>query len=337
MKKNLNKIQRLTKPFFTRASSILTSLQIKISKKPTITIWGEMVSGPYGGGSQFLKALAKELTKQGYHVLNNSLYDSDGHILNSAFFNVEQATHVITNSKKKPRVVHRIDGPVSRYRGSNCKEDDKIFSLNKKLATTTAFQSDYSWKECMNLGFQPCNPIIIRNACNPLFFYKKETPESFLQQFKKTKIISTSWSSNMNKGFETYQYLDEHLDFSHYEYLFVGRSPVVFKNIKMCDAVGSKKLGSYLRQAHIYITASINDPASNSLLEALTCGLPALYLNSGGHAEIVKSSGISFESAGEVPNLLKKIESNYLGLKKSIQTTPIKEVARKYIEALKLE
>ena len=47
-------------------------------------------------------------------------------------------------------------------------------------------------------------------------------------------------------------------------------------------------LARVLRQHDVYLTASVNDPASNALLEALACGLPALYLRSGGHAEITR-------------------------------------------------
>ena len=62
----------------------------------------------------------------------------------------------------------------------------------------------------------------------------------------------------------------------------------------------SRRLGELLRQHDLYIAASRNDPYSNALLEALASGLPALYLDEGGHGEFVGHGGLPFKNTEDV-------------------------------------
>lgn len=298
----------------------------------SVTLWGEMVQGPYGGGSQVFKAIAGELTTRGYRVYNNSYHDSDGHILNSAFFDIAKAEYVIRKSRKKPRVVHRIDGPISIYRNTGIEVDKKIFELNARIATVTAFQSKYSWDESLRLGLVPKNPLIIRNACDLKYFYKK--PRKDFKLSLPIKLINTSWSNNWLKGFDTLEYLDKNLDFSRYQFTFVGRSPIAFKNIQHIEPVGSKRLGEYLRSADIFICPSVIDSASNSLLEAINCGLPVIYANRTGHAEIAGSCGLPFNAPNEIPARIDEIVANYELYYSRLQWQTISQMVDSYLQCL---
>jgi glycosyltransferase involved in cell wall biosynthesis len=95
--------------------------------------------------------------------------------------------------------------------------------------------------------------------------------------------------------------------------------------------LNSYQLADLLRQHDVYITASRHDPCSNSLLEALSCSLPALYLNSGGHAEIVKEAGCGFSSHEEIPELLNDMVDDYGSYQAKISVPSLSEVARQYL------
>ncbi len=95
-------------------------------------------------------------------------------------------------------------------------------------------------------------------------------------------------------------------------------------------------MASLFRANDIYITASRYDPCSNSLIEALTCGLPALYLNSGGHPEIVGQAGFAFDSAEEIPALLSRLVNEYESRQQKISNPGISEVTEAYLKALEL-
>ena len=104
----------------------------------------------------------------------------------------------------------------------------------------------------------------------------------------------------------------------------------------MVDPVPSPELANFHRINDIYITASRYDPCSNSLLEALGCGLPALYLKSGGHPEIVKTAGLGFDSAEEIPALLEQMVSDYEQFQSRIDIPSIQDVTTFYLKTMEL-
>lgn len=300
--------------------------------KPTITLWGEMKKGPYGGGSQVFKAIAGELRRRGYRVLNNSAFPADGHILNSAWFDRVLCERVVFSGPHRPKVVHRIDGPISLYRQVDIGIDSTVFELNQRVATSTAFQCYYSWSKSLELGLKPVNPVIIRNACDPELFH----PSGMRPTAKKLRLISSSWSTNKLKGFDVYEYLDKNLDFSRFEYTFVGRSPVSFRNIRMVDALPSRELGRLLREHDVFVFASHNDAASNALLEAITTGLPSLYADTGGSSEFAGPSSRPFRRAEEVPSILEEVREHYELYRGSYRAKAIGEVVEQYLRELEL-
>ncbi len=74
----------------------------------------------------------------------------------------------------------------------------------------------------------------------------------------------------------------------------------------------------------------------NSLIEALTCGLPAVYLQSGGHPEIVNQAGAGFEAAEQIPELLDQIVESYDAFQSRISLPSIQEVSEQYLKVLEL-
>jgi glycosyltransferase involved in cell wall biosynthesis len=126
------------------------------------------------------------------------------------------------------------------------------------------------------------------------------------------------------------------LDWDRYSYTFVGNSPVAFNNIKVINAVGSEKLAEILKQHDIYLTASKNDPCSNALIEALACGLPAIFLGSGGHEELVGWGGLGFKDQSEIPGLLETVVNHYEMFQNLITVESIDQIAEKYYQVLKI-
>ena len=70
------------------------------------------------------------------------------------------------------------------------------------------------------------------------------------------------------------------------------------------------------------------------MLEALACGLPVLYLNDGGHPEIVGQAGLPFcESEGLLSQLDRLVE-NYEIYQSLIHVRSMEEFAMNYVAAL---
>jgi len=296
-----------------------------------VSILREFKKPPYGGGNQFMLALKKGFEDMGIKVVNNKVSSQsiDAYIFDSSWLDKDlfQKLAKLDN----PRVAHRIDGPIQLYRGTDSSADDEIFELNNKFATTTIIQSNFTLQKLYELNYKPVKPVIIHNAVNPDIFYPKK---DLKRSSQKIKIVSASWSDNPRKGGVVYKWLDESLDFSTIEYSFIGRIKEDLKNIKIIPPVPSEQLAEILRSHDIYITASENDPCSNSLIEALACGLPVIYKNSGGHPELVREAGLSFNTPDEISTHIKAILSEYEKFRSSIHINTITDTAQQYLHAI---
>lgn len=297
-----------------------------------LSIFHEFEPPPTGGGHQFLRAFWKQAEAKGLQVENNQISRTTrACLLNSFNFREKRLSIMRRNSIL---YVHRVDGPIDVYRGRDDGVDKNIHAVNLKVADKTIFQSQYSLEKHLSLGMEFKHPTIILNAADPEIFHSRG--RTVFSRDRKTRLIASSWSDNVNKGAAVYQWLDEHLDWEHFEMTFVGRSPVKFKNIRMLPAVDSYRMAELFREHDVYITASKNDPCSNSLIEALTCGLPAVYLQSGGHPEIVKQAGAGFEAAEQIPELLNQLTDQYEAVQSRISIPSIKEVSTQYLKVLEL-
>ena len=285
----------------------------------------------WGGANQFLKSLRSEFIKLGVHTdkLNEA-----SHVL----FNSHHNMGIIQRLKTELphlKFVHRVDGPMKLYNSPGDKRDDLVFEANNLIANATIFQSHWSKKMNILAGMKDSKPnIVIYNASDPEVFYPPP-PETGKKE--NVKLISASFSTNINKGFQFYKYLENNLDFTgvkpSYEYSFVGRTPFPFRIIKDLGCLNSLEVAKTLRASDIYITASTNDPCSNSLIEAISCRRPCLALKSGGHTEIIKNtkSGLTFEDINDFWPKLKEVIDNYDDIESGMEPFNMSDTAKNYI------
>lgn len=197
------------------------------------------------------------------------------------------------------------------------------------------FQSVWSFQQAKKRGFWKYKKYeIIHNAPDTSVFFKKE----FIDKYKdeKIKLVYTSWSSNIKKGFSYLKFLDENLDFNKYEFTFIGNSPFIFKNIKTVKPVSSEILASYLRDNDIFISPIEDDACSNSLLEALSSGLPVVALKSGSNPELLKNSGILFSNKNELLDGIEFVAHNMKNYYDQIIVKSIQDTTKEYIKAIQI-
>jgi len=127
------------------------------------------------------------------------------------------------------------------------------------------------------------------------------------------------------------KWLDTHLDWNRFEYTFIGRVREQFSNIQHIQPLPSKELAEQLRQHDIYLALSLHEACSNALLEALACGLPALYRNDGGNPELVSFGGLPFSGQEDILAQLDRLAQNIVAFQRLIWTRSIAETASKYI------
>jgi glycosyltransferase involved in cell wall biosynthesis len=292
-----------------------------------VSIWNIFYRPPYGGANQFMRALARALEAHGVRVVENAIHGVDVHLLQGDGFNIDRFLRLF---RRLPlRVIHRLDGPVHLYRGFDRDKDERIFRINAECATASVVQSVWSLEQTVAMGYRPVNPVLIYNAADPALFYPAPTPRD--PGTGRVRLVSSAWSDNPQKGGSVYRHLDESLDWSRFEYTFVGRTSERFRNIRVVPPLPTAELGAELRKHDVYVTASQHDPCSNALIEALTSGLPAVYRRDGGHPELVGFGGVPFVDEHDVVEAVERIAAN-LDTYGSLVTPPtIREVAAQYL------
>lgn len=298
-----------------------------------ISIFHQFSPPPSGGGHQFLRALWGEFEHKGFRVENNTIsHTTSACLFNSFNFDFERLRRLRRSGCK---LIHRVDGPITVYRGRDDGSDSRIWQINKELADATIFQSRYSLKKNLELGFTFRSPSIITNAVNPnIFHHQERLPFS---RNRKIRLISVSWSDNSNKGANIYKWLEGDLDWERFEYTFIGRSPIQFNRIRMIPPVTSEKLATLLRQHDIYITASKHESCSNSLIEALSCKLPVIYIDSGSNSEIVCEAGFGFSDQEEIPTLLNQLVDEYEERQAKMSLPTLSEVCDRYLSVMGID
>lgn len=288
-----------------------------------VNILYDVIDSPTGGGNQFIRTLKQDL-------IDRDMY-SDIEAADIILFNSHHKFNEVIECKIKypeKKFVHRVDGPMKLYNNINDNRDDIVYAMSHRIADAIIFQSSYSKSNNIDMGLELNGKPnkIIHNTASRLFVKKSEPNHC------KLHLISTSVSDNWKKGYDIYQYIDKHLDFNKYSYTFIGNSPITFENIKVVSPISSKDLCDRLNDHNIFITASLKDPCSNSLLEAKACGLPCIVRNSGGHSEIITDSDIIFDDASDILKKIDYMAKNYNNLRQKTRSKPMDIVTDEYVK-----
>jgi glycosyltransferase involved in cell wall biosynthesis len=231
------------------------------------------------------------------------------------------------------RMVHRVDGPIGVYRGFDDGTDREIAAVNHDLAAATILQSRYSLEKHLELGYELRNPVVVPNAVDPAIFHPPPAREPL--GGRRLRVIATSWSDNPRKGADVLEWADRNLDFDSYEITFAGQTQAKLERIRVVGPLASEPLAELMRAHDAYLAPSLDDPASNALLEALACGLPAAFRRSGGHPELVGEAGIGFDEAEELPDAFARLARELEARRSAISVPSLSQVADRYLEGLR--
>ena len=293
-----------------------------------VAVFHEFHAPPYGGGNQFLLALVGELERLGLAVETNRVSGQTPACLYNSFnFDFARLRRFVRDDV---RMVHRVDGPVGVYRGFDDGTDRRIAEINE-LADVTILQSQFSLDKHVELGIELRNPAVVGNSVDPAIFHP---PAQERAPGDRLRVITTSWSANPRKGAEILTWIDRNLDVDAFEMTFAGNTDQTFERIHVVGALTSRPLADLLRAHDVYLAASRDDPCSNALLEGLACGLPAAFLRSGGHPELVGEGGIGFDEPAELASVLARLRDELPERRARIHVPPLRDVADRYLEAL---
>ena len=283
-----------------------------------ISIGTNIKDGPWGGGNLFAINLTNYLIENGHEVIYD-LNESNIDIIlmteprktseSSAFTNFDIQKY-LTYENNNALVVHRIN---------ECDERKMTNYVNKyllnanKVADSTIYVSTWIMNIFHELGIDKKENFVVLGGANKEIFnnigYKPR------KENEKFKIVTHHWGANRNKGFHIYELLDNLLDEKKWsekiEFKYIGNLPkhFNFRNVEHIEPLSGDLLATEIKKSHIYLTASINEPSGNHHIEGAQCGLPLLYIESGGIPEYCFGYGIGFNNENFIEKLSNMIDN----------------------------
>jgi hypothetical protein len=268
-------------------------MRIAVNMKP--------VSGPWGGGNQFVTQLVRHLRGRGHRV-SFRLWPWTERILLVAprpFQHVTFGTDEIRRFKARhpsARCIHRIN-QTNLGRGSTTV--DGVFQQANEVADLTVFVSMWVRNYFTSKWFDPRRPhLVIHNGADPSLFYP--AGHAWTPGDGTCRIVTHHWSDNWNKGFAVYQQVDRLIADGHlpgFALTVVGRWPqgLDWRAAATLPPLPPAEVGAELRRHHLYLTAAVAEAGANHPIEAVQCGLPLVYHEDGGSiAETGRTCGVAF-------------------------------------------
>jgi glycosyltransferase involved in cell wall biosynthesis len=301
-----------------------------------LSVFHDFAPAPAGGGNQTLRALLEELERRGVTVETGSASPQTRAVLFNSFnFDPRRLEWFAGRLPTGAKMVHRVGAVTSLYRGFDDGTDSLVAELNGRYADATIAISQATIEMYRSIGIDLVDPRVIYNAVDPAIFHPNGRAR--FDRGRKMRIIAVSWSDNPRKGGPVFRWLESALDWRRYELTFVGNTREAFERARHLPPMTSAELAEVLREHDVFFTATQNDAYSNALVEALSCGLPAIYLESGGSGEAVKEAGFGFNRQEEIPGLLDRLRAEYEERQQLISLPTLEAIADDYLRALGLE
>ena len=280
-----------------------------------VSIGYKEIDGPWGGGNNFRINLSKYLIEKGISVTNN-LRDRNIDIIiltepRLSSFSSSYTYREIYYYKKlvnpNVMVIHRINECDER---KNTNYMNNLLKRANIVSDHTVFVSQWLKKIHSNndIGLDSSS-VILSGADNTIF---NNIGKIRWNKREKLKIVTHHWGNDWNKGFKIYSELDELInEQKNFEFTYIGNLPenFKFKNSNYLKPLSGLDLSEELKSHHLYLTASLNEPSGNHHIEAAQCGLPLMFINSGGIVEYCIDYGLMFEEYNFHEKLLYMVEN----------------------------
>lgn len=301
-----------------------------------LAVFHEFEPAPAGGAHQSLRALIRALRRRGVRVAFNEIpLGTQACLFNSFNFDPARLERFVAMRPTGCRMVHRVGAVTSLYRGFDDGTDAHVADLNRRFADATLAISRATIDMYRSIGIELVDPRVVHNAVDPEIFNR--SGRVAFDRNRRIRVIAVSWSNNPRKGGPVLRWLESQLDHDRYELTFVGNIGVELEQARVIPPLPSHELAQLLREQDVFVTATQFDAYSNALVEALSCGLPAVYLDSGGSREAVGDAGFAFVEQEEIPALLDRLRDEYEERQAMISLPSLDEIVDGYLEVLGLE
>ena len=179
-----------------------------------ISIGSKIISGPYGGGNEFIRNLYEALLRDGHEVVF-TLDDDDIDII--------LLTNPLTNSINSTFDNYDIDfyqkfknpNTISIQRINECDERKNTNFVNRELIKRNKhidlniFVSNWLKEIFTDQGIDDKDSIVLMGGPNNELYIRSNESKKIIGE--KVKIVTHHWSGNVMKGLDTYLLLTDYL------------------------------------------------------------------------------------------------------------------------------
>jgi len=245
-----------------------------------------------GGSHSFVRMFANYLEKKGIDYTYG--LEDEYNILLLASWTLPFEKVKSLKERRNFYLVHRIDGSSQVYGGYE--SGDVTQKEVNSLADLTIFQSKYSKYITRSREIISNDGPIIYNGVNTSVF----TPLGERIDLEgRVKILHITWSTNDGKGLGEINHLSEVLKGEEARIYLIGRYDgkidISKDNVIFLGVKNPQEIAMYMRSADILFFPAKNESCPNVVLEAMACGLPVVYRDSGGTKELVENAGFDYE------------------------------------------
>jgi glycosyltransferase involved in cell wall biosynthesis len=241
-----------------------------------------------GGGFYFMRRFEDYLEAHGHTITRSLVACCDVLLVNGWQVDYDQVLEVIRRSPRV-RIVHRVDGSSQDY-GRGPKGDRRQGQVSR-FADLTIFQSAYcrhSTREKFPV-IGADGPVIPNPVDVDLFSPQGERADL---PGRGPRLVYVTHSTNPMKGWgDVYALAEGHHNLS---FILVGNydDPPDLPNLHLLGVVAHDELPRVLRACDVSLAFQRNEACPNVVLEAMACGLPILYVESGATPELVEGCGL---------------------------------------------
>jgi len=247
-------------------------MKILVNRRP--------VSGPWGGGNLFVKALCDRLLKDGHEVVHN-LCDGVEKIVvvdprPEGGFDTIESIISYSMSRSAPITI-RVNECDARKGTTGL---DSFLSSVSAYCHKTIFVSKWMMNYHLERGWKCKSVDFVYNGVDRSIFKERERLSN-----GKINLVTHHWSNNPMKGFDIYEKLDSYIrNDDRFTFTYIGRDRGSFKNSRVVQPLFGKDLGEELSKYDVYISASLFDPGPNHVIESIASRIPTFAIKDGGGA-----------------------------------------------------
>ena len=208
-------------------------------------------------------------------------------------------------------LVHRLDGRARSL--VKCPQNDAVNRAVNRLADWTVYQSAYVREHTAGtvdtffgtegpIVQDPSRASIIYNSVDRSVF-RPDAPRVDLEHGEDLKVLHVSFGSGVRKGVDHLVAVAELLrENPRVHFYCLGRQGGdeiwgerlrSLPNVTLLGATGDRaRIAGVMAACDVLLFPSENDYCPNTVLEAMSCGLPVIYHDSGGTPELVRDGDL---------------------------------------------